>query len=405
MSEFVENSFKTTVVESDAALPSNKSLDFNIRYNSLEKLTFIQRFTAAYMFLEGIDGSGDIYCKDGITPCCGCGGGNCDKLTAVNKQASYFFLFNTMSGNSAVRCHFDGHPSEMQKWIGDTEEESYGCGSDHIVDFLFGYVGYEYHIRTDANMFKKEIMTSLTVGNPIIVKVKSGDPRFYVITGYNDNGLLCPDYRYVTYQPGKGNVLADSPEKPPAYSEIDTLYIFGNKTARRYTVKDGLMNICRVMECNINEGIWDGYLNKIGGNGKFFSDDGFDKITPMERTKRLKRLAETSRYLFNFVSFCNSICVNIPATMRDEYLYKELFGPSLSAFWEEVKVISLFDDIVGAGNQINGFCCRDWPNADPSKIREWSTEICETITKAKAADIKLLGIMKQAIKILNRTPS
>ena len=61
MSEFVENSFKTTVVESDAALPSNKSLDFNIRYNSLEKLTFIQRFTAAYMFLEGIDGSGDIY--------------------------------------------------------------------------------------------------------------------------------------------------------------------------------------------------------------------------------------------------------------------------------------------------------------------------------------------------------
>lgn len=24
------------------------------------------------------------------------------------------------------------------------------------------------------------------------------------------------------------------------------------------------------------------------------------------------------------------------------------------------------------------------------KIREWSTEICETITKAKAADIKLL---------------
>lgn len=45
MSEFVENSFKTTVVESDAALPSNKSLDFNIRYNSLEKLTFIQRFT------------------------------------------------------------------------------------------------------------------------------------------------------------------------------------------------------------------------------------------------------------------------------------------------------------------------------------------------------------------------
>lgn len=37
MSEFVENSFKTTVVESDAALPSNKSLDFNIRYNFFGK--------------------------------------------------------------------------------------------------------------------------------------------------------------------------------------------------------------------------------------------------------------------------------------------------------------------------------------------------------------------------------
>ena len=77
-------------------------------------------------------------------------------------------------------------------------------------------------------------------------------------------------------------MLADSPRNLPHILRLTPLYIFGNKTARRYTVKDGLMNICRVMECNINEGIWDGYLNKIGGNGKIFSDDGFDKITPME---------------------------------------------------------------------------------------------------------------------------
>jgi len=408
--EFKDNAEKQA--ETEAGLtekepPTKNSLDFNIRYNSLEGLTFIQRFTAVYMFLENIDGSGGIYCENG-NPCSGCGGGNCGTPTAVNKQASYFFLFNTMSGNSALRCHFDRKPTEMQKVIGDINLDCkivYGndCGSDFTVDFLFGYAGYEYRKCTDTNAFKKEIITSINAGKPVIVKTKSGDVRFYVITGYDGDTLLCHDYNLVTYEMGKGNVLTEKPEEPPIYDELESVYIIGGKTARRYTVRDGLNNIRRVMECNINESVWDGYLKKLGGYGKFPSDDGLDKASPEDRKARVKRLSETVLYVYNFQSFCNSICVGIPETMRDDFLYKELFGPGLSEFWGTVKVISFWDDIAGAGHKFGAFYWnRDWLTVDHAEIPGISTEICEVIEKANQADIKLLEIINQAIEILDK---
>jgi len=95
-----------------------------------------------------------------------------------------------------------------------------------------------------------------------------------LITGYDGYALLCVDYRHVVYKPEKGNVLADKPEEPPAYSELDALYIFGEKTAPRYTMKDGLANIRRAMECNFNEHVWDDYLAKLSR---------FHKASPAER--------------------------------------------------------------------------------------------------------------------------
>ena len=385
--------------------PTKNSLDFNIRYNSLEGLNFIQRFTAVYMFLENIDGSGDVYCHSG-SACGGCGGGNCSTFTAVNKQASYFFLFNTMTGNSALRCHFDKKQTKIQKIIGDVNLDCkplYGndCGTDFTVDFLFGYAGYNYRKCTDADAFKKEIIASINAGKPVIVKTKAGETRFYVITGYDGNALLCPDYCHVTYIKDKGNVLADAPEEPPAYDELEAVYIIGGKTPRRYTVKDGLENIRRVMECNISEKVWDGYLEKMGGWGKFISHDGLDKASLEEIKMRMKRLADTSIYIYNFVSFCNSICVGIPETMRDDYLYKELFGSGLSKYWGTVKVISFFDDIAGAGHKFNEiYYGRDWDMIKQTEIPGISMEVCEVIEKAKQADVKLLKIINRAIKIL-----
>jgi len=158
----------------------------------------------------------------------------------------------------------------MQKMISGSNAEcnpphNIDCGSDFTVDFLFGYAGYEYRKCTDAATFKKEIVASIDAGKPVIVRVKSGSPRSHVITGYDGDALMCPDYCNVMFVPGKGNVLADKPEEPPTYSELDVVYIVGNKITPRYTVKDGLHNIRRVMECNISEGVWDGYLKKMGG--------------------------------------------------------------------------------------------------------------------------------------------
>ena len=89
--------------------------------------------------------------------------------------------------------------------------------------------------------------------------------------------------------------------------------------------------------------------------------------------------------------------------MRDDRLYMELFAPGLSEHWEAVKVASFYDDLVGCGHKCNGFYgSRDWLTVDPSEIPGISEEICETIAKAKTADIKLLEIIKQAIEILDK---
>jgi len=380
-----------------------KSLDFNIRYNLLEGLTFIQRFTAVYMYLEHIDGTGEVTCKGGTNPCCGCGGVRCEYPTAVNKQTSYFFLFNTMTGNSSLRCRFDGEPTEMQRLIGDTDAEDHGCGGDFTVDFLFGYAGYEYRKCTDPAVFQHEIIASIDAGKPVIVKVKSGSPRFYVITGYDGDALIgCPYHCLNPYtDPGKM-------EEPPEYSNLDVLYVIGNKVAPRYTLKDGLNNIRRVMECNINERVWDGYLTKLGGWDKFPSDDGLDKASPEERKARATRvtgrvgLASPNMYVYNNVSFSNAFGGCCHEKLRRRDLYKELCIPVFAELWNNIG--DPHEPLLTAGHHMGGFVHwnKDWLTAAPSEVAASSAGICETITKAKEADIQLLEIINRAIAILDK---
>jgi hypothetical protein len=144
----------------------------------------------------------------------------------IQDTLRYFMLFDTMCGSAALRRRFDGEPTEMQKTIGDRV-----CGTDYTVDFLFGFAGHEYRKSTDTAKFKDEVITSIDAGRPIIAKVKSNiSGLFRVITGYDGNKLLCPDYK------NAGN----PPKKAPRYDELEALYIIGKKIKPRYVLKDSL---------------------------------------------------------------------------------------------------------------------------------------------------------------------
>lgn len=364
-------------------------LDVNIQYNSLEGLTFIQRFTNVYMFLEGIEGSGDVNCKRGGI-CCGCRGVRCKTPTAVNRQSTFFFLFNTMTGNSVLRRRIDGVQTEMMKLIGDINVEgipAYGndCGSDFTVDFLFGYAGYDYRKVTDAALFEKEVKISIDVGKPVIAKVKSGVPRHYIITGYDGNNPLCPETRFVTYRTGEGNVLAE-PEVSPAYSEIESLIIVGDKAAPRYTLIDGLKNIKRVIEGNISEGVWDGFIETL---------NGLEKASPEERKAIAQSVSNTNIYLFNTISFTHTF----KDKMKKRELFREINAPIFNGFWNKInEPCSALN-----GHKLDGFAGnKDWANVTSAEFPAIIKDICGTIQKYKEADTKLLEIINEAIEILDK---
>jgi len=205
-----------------------KSLDFNVYFNEFAFLDFFNCFISAYMYLEGK--------KD------------------EQEHDQYFRLFHTMCGHSSLRRRFDGEPTRMQELIGDCETVGYSCGTDYTVDFLFGFCGYEYRKCTNAISFKNEITASIDKGRPVIAMAKTGNGRFRVITGYDGDALIDPDY---------GNVQ-DKPHNALTYDEIESLYIFGDKIAPRYTLKDGLERIWQVMEYNIKDNIWDDCIKKNG---------------------------------------------------------------------------------------------------------------------------------------------
>ncbi|MCL2641033.1 MAG: hypothetical protein FWD53_09335 [Phycisphaerales bacterium] len=376
------------------------ALDFIYTSCYLERADFIQRFASAYLFLEAANDPAAIFYDPEI-------GGKCfncvknskkkhsckmDKTAA--RRSGFFFLFNTMCGNSSVRRRFDGTPTEMQMLIGDTEEEGYGRGTDYVADFLFGYTGYDYKKCTDASAFKREIIASIDAGRPVIAKAKSGFPRFYVITGYDGDALVIPEYIYYDFAT---NSSVEKMEKPPGFDEIDVLYLFGKKIARRYTLRNGLKNIRRVMEYNIKAGLWDEYLKKLGGSDQFPSDDGLVSAAPEEKKVRANHWAKTNVYIYNFCSFGGIFdCEKLP----NHYLHKELFDPALSELWGE---IHKHWGIVDAGHK-TGKLNREkiWEIDDPAKIAALSTEICEAVVKIKEADIQLLEIMKQAISVLEK---
>ena len=348
-------------------------LAFKIPFSGFTTVNFINCFTSTYMFLENIIGNDDYECKkkNGLQ-CDGCG--NCQNST-TNLQEQKYFLFDTMCGRSSLRCRFDGEPTKMQKLIGETETD--GCGADYTVDFLFGYTGYKYKKLNDANEFKAAITSSIDAGKPVIVKIKSGDGRFRVITGYDDDIFIYPDF----------HGAQKKPQSAPVMNELDALYIIGEKIKPVYTMKDGLERCKKVMEYNINEKLWDSYTEKIG----LYTSDSLNNADIREKKARMKRIAETMWHTFN--------CHNFAEVFR-HFLCDELRNPALA---EIIKPIG------GPGNNFHGYThdlawaligleeCADWSKHAAGYFGEM-VEL--TIRRIATNDEGVLEVINKMLDIL-----
>ena len=351
-------------------------LTFRVPFSGFTTVDFINCFTSTYMFLENIAGNDEYDCKKkNGAQCDGCG--NCRNSNA-NLQEQKFFLFDTVCGRSALRCRFDGEPTEMQKLIGETEAD--GCGTDYTVDFLFGFAGYAYQKLTDVSAFIPAMIASIDAGKPVIAKVKSGAGRFRVIIGYDGNAMICPDY----------SGAQEKPEGLPAWGDVDALYVVGDKTKPLYTLKDGLERVKKVMEFNINERLWDGYIVKMG----LYTSDSLNNVDLQEKKARMARVAETMWHTFN--------CHNFAEVFR-YCLCDELRNPALT---ETIKPIG------GPGNNFHGYThdlawaligleeCADWSKHAAGYFGEM-VEL--TIKRIAANDEGVLDAVNQILDVLEKS--
>jgi hypothetical protein len=272
------------------------TLEFKVPFSNTFNIDFIHSFTAAYMHIENINSGTYNICNkwnDG-TYCDYCR--NC-----INKDGGYEYnaMFETMCGRNAIRIRYDGELSEAQKLIEGTNDRS--CGTDFTVDFLFGFVGYDYRKCTDVSTFKDDVISSVDIDKPVIAEFNSGRKRFRVIIGYDGDTVIT------------GNTHTENKTGDDfTYDELKALYIFGDKTAPRYMVSDGIKNIRNVMESNVKEGIWNDYIKIICGgsyelglySGLKYADDNtgwdwVDCVEEDERKRRMNRLSEAATFAFN----------------------------------------------------------------------------------------------------------
>ncbi|MCL2494652.1 MAG: hypothetical protein FWE98_03225 [Oscillospiraceae bacterium] len=361
------------------------ALDFKIPFCGFAGTNFINCFASVYMFLEGIDiGGSDYSCRQlegkGCNSCgnCAAGGG-----TPISRQEKYFFLFDTMCGRSALRCRFDDAPTEWQKRIG-AWPNSYE--TDETIDFLFGFAGYDY--RKITGDFKAVIAAAIDAGKPVIAKVRAGEWPFRVITGYDGNKLLCPSFINAQHPP----------KKAPKPAELEALYVAGKKIAPRCTVMDGLRRIAEVMEYNLSEELWEGYIKKIG----MYGEDGIGKANTEEKQARMERLARTMEYTWN--------CHNFAQVFRN---FRDDGGPPYEGM-ESVERLRAAE-LKPLWDEISGPCCGythdlAWALLGLSETADWKGHVYRTgyfgemaelaLVQLRKNDEQALACIKQAIQIL-----
>jgi len=346
-----------------------QELAFNIPFSGFTTTDFINCFATTTMFLEGITGDDDYECKQrNGQPCDGCG--NCRASTA-GLQEQRFFVFDTMCGRSSLRCRFDGEPTEMQIRIGETEADS--CGTDATVEFLFGFAGYAYRKLTDPDAFRAAITAAIDAGRPVIAKVKTGEGRFRVLTGYDGDALIGPDYTNAQQKP----------EGAPSHGELDALYVVGDKTEPLYTLKDGLERIRQVMETNLNEKLWDDYIGKMG----WYQPDGLGKADLQEKQARMQRVSDTMWHTFNSHNF---------AEVFRHRTIEELQNPAFDDICKEIggPCFGYTHDLAWALIGLNEYA--DWSK---HYACGWGEMVELTLDRIKQNDIQALDAVKRALEL------
>lgn len=262
-------------------------LAFTIPFSGFASTTFINCFTSVYLYLQKRtnEAAAATFCNQWENgQCNGCG--HCDtKPSAL--QEKFFFLFDTMCGRSSLRCRFDGTPTKMDKLIGENRFNA--DGAENNIDFLFGFAGYDYRIVTDGAAFRDAIAVSIKNNKPVLAKLKNNKVPFAVITGFDGNEIICPDFK----------CAQESPDPAVAYDGLEALYTVAEEIVPKYSLIDGLKRIEYVMDACITENIWDEYAKKLGTYGP----DSLGEDQPEGRKKRMQRLAAAMWHTFNCHNF------------------------------------------------------------------------------------------------------
>ena len=364
-------------------------LPFNIPFCGFCGTTFINCFTSAFMYLRGIDVGGydyDCVQRQGVS-CNSCGNCGHGGSTPIAVQEKYFFLFDTLCGRSSLRCRFDGRPTDMQRMICETDFDD--GGTDDNIDFLFGLAGYDHRHATDAGAWLADITVAIDAGKPVLAKVKDGDERFRVLTGYDGDALICPDFTNAQQKP----------EAAPCLGDIEALYLFGEKTAPRFTVLDGLRRIRQVMTYNAREDLWGGYIEKMG----LYTNDSLGRCGIEEKKTRMKRVTETMWHTFNCHNFAEVFRQYLKgnAAVYDGIAdMSSLKHPAFQPLWQRIS---------GPGYG----CTHDlaWALIGLEECVDWSRhaagyfgEMVElTLSRIAQNDADVLDAIEQAMAILENT--
>lgn len=368
-------------------------LDFEIPFSAFEQTNFINCFASVYIYLEGLNDS------RGVTPCAEWETGVCNncKRCATKPQAlqeRIYFLFDTISGRSALRNRFDGSPSGSEVLINSPVDitsctYSRGGGSDDNIDFIFGFAGYDYTVVRNPDEYMSAVDSSLKAGRPVIARLKGMNVDFCVITGVDD-GYILPCFK----------AAQASPERAPTDNDISALYIPLGRIVPRYDFVDALRRIERIMSRNLDEGLWDGCIEKIG----LYQADGLDGKPNEVVESRIKRLCEIMWFTFNCHNFAEVFRSYESSRESDAAIYGDIGGIDRLRGKDYSELIKKISSSYGYTHDLS------WSViyiADTLNLSHFAShyigEMLElTLFRLKQNDIDTLECIRELIKLLTR---
>ena len=229
-----------------------KELNLKFPFWQWGGLGFYNCYASVYLCMQGLAGDGRQNCSDSLNN-----------------------IFLTISGQWTTR----------ESWSGERTMSL--TASDELIDFIFGFTGYEYE-KISENL-KQSVVESIDNGKPLIAKLKNDGWQtdlakgYRVITGYDGDALLGPDY-----------APAANLERQPEYDEIECLYVFGDKVPQKYTFRDFLKIIEKAMDSDFAEGIWRGFIKKFDYEGEKLWE-----VKSSEIKNRFKRLYDVMDWIPN----------------------------------------------------------------------------------------------------------